>query len=119
MVKRTRGSSTMGCLFSMLVMGVMLYYGVTFGRVWLRYWQLIDRMKNAAIFAISQKGPETLRRLQADADEIGVPAEAQQFNIQRVTAPPSITITTMYHETIDLPLVHKTLTFRPSVTQRL
>lgn len=119
MVKRTRGASTIGCLFSMLLLAVVLYYGVNLGRVWWRYWELVDRMKGAALFAINQKDPETLRRLQADVDELGVPAEAKRFNIQRVQGPPSISISTTYHEKVELPFFHKTLTFKPSVKQRL
>lgn len=118
MVKRTRGTSTTGCLFSMLVLAVVLYYGMNLGRVWWRYWELTDRMKAAALFAINQPVPEILRRLQADVDEIGVPAEAKKFNIQRIQGA-SITITTTYHETVELPFVHKTLTFKPSVRQRI
>lgn len=119
MVRRRRGASTLGCLFSILITAVILYYGVNLGRVWWRYWEILDRMKSAARFAITQPVPETLRRLQADAEEIGLPAEAKRFQIKRVQAPPSITISTEYHEKVELPFLHRTIAFKPSVTQRL
>jgi hypothetical protein len=119
MVRRTRGASTVGCLFSLLITAVVLYYGVNLGRVWWRYWELLDRMKSAARFAINQQDGETLRRLQGDVDEIGLPAEAKQFKIVRSRTPPSIMISTGYREKVELPFVHRTFAFAPSVTQRL
>jgi hypothetical protein len=97
----------------------MLYYGVNLGRVWWRYWEILDRMKSAARFAITVTVPETLRRLQADADEIGLPPEAKKFKITRSERPPSVTITTEYNEKVELPFFHRTLVFKPSVVQRL
>ncbi len=119
MVRRTRGKSTLGCLFSILLTAVVVYYGTNLGRVWWRYWELIDRMKSAGRFAINQPDPETLRRLQADADEIGLPAEAKAFKITRSRTPPSIAISTEYHEKVELPFVHRVFIFKPSITQRL
>jgi hypothetical protein len=119
MVTRRRGASTIGCLFSILVVALIGYYGVNLGQVWWRYWELVDRMKSAARFSVTVSAPETLRRLQADVEEIGLPAEAKKFKIQRSTAPPSVTISTEYHEKVELPFLHRTLTFKPTVTQRL
>ncbi len=119
MVRRSRGASTLGCLFSILMTALVLYYGINIGQVWWRYWEILDRMKSAARFAITQPAPETLRRLQADVEEIGLPAEAKRFQIQRVQGPPSITIKTEYRERIELPFVHRIVIFKPSVTQRL
>ena len=97
---------------------VVLYYGMNFGRVWWRYYEIVDRMKSAARYAPTQTNADILRRLHADADEIGLPPEAKRFQIQRTQGPLSITIKTDYSEKVELPFAHKTFTFRPAITQR-
>jgi hypothetical protein len=59
---------------------------------------------------------ELLARLREDAREIGLPADAAPFRIVRPRNPPSITISTQYRERVDLPLIHRTFEFKPSVT---
>jgi hypothetical protein len=114
-----RGASTVGCLVWLIITLVVLYYGANIGKIWWRYYELVDRMKTAARFAGVQTNDQILRQLQTDAREIGVPAEATRFKIARTEVPRSITITTEYRERVDLPLVHRTFAFRPSVNQRL
>jgi hypothetical protein len=119
MVKRNarRGASTGGCLVSILVLMVVLYYGINLGRVWWRYFEIQDRMKMAARYSQNQSDAQIQAQLKADALDIGLPGDAARFRLTRVAHPPSITITTEYHEDIDLPLLKKTLTFRPKVYQ--
>ena len=55
MVIRTRtprqGASSMGCLFSILILMAVLYYGIDIGRVYWGYYTLIDEMATSARFA--------------------------------------------------------------------
>lgn len=118
MVNRRRGASTMGCLFSILIAALVLYYGTNLGRVWWRYYEILDRMKSAARFAQSQTDAQILHRLQLDVVEIGLPGEAKNFRIRRTTGPLEISIATNYHEKVELPFVNKSLAFHPSVHQR-
>lgn len=118
MVRRSRGASTLGCLFSLLITLVVLYYGINLGRVWWRYWELIDRMKTAALFATTQPVPETIRRLQNAVDEIGLPPDAKRFKIQRIEGISTIIISTEYQEKVELPFMHRAIRFKPTVTQR-
>ncbi|MBM4188256.1 MAG: hypothetical protein FJ206_13220 [Gemmatimonadetes bacterium] len=118
MVTRRRGASTLGCLFSLLITLVVLYYGMNVGRVWWRYYEILDRMKSAARFAQNQTDAAILSRLQADADEIGLPPAARQFRIQRSRGPAGMTISIRYSEKIELPFVHRSVEFAPSVSQR-
>ena len=117
--RRTRGTSTLGCLVSLVVTGVILYYGNRVGRVWWRYLELKDRMSQAARFAGNHTDPEILRELQGDVSEIGVPAEAAKFRIVRIEVPRAITITTAYSELIDVPLIRRSIRLNISVNQRL
>lgn len=117
--RNARGTSTLGCLVSLILTGVVLYYGNTAGRIWWRYLELKDRMKTAAMFASTQKDDQLMRNLVNDVREIGVPAEAAKFRIERIDVPRAISISTQYTEVIDLPLVHKSLPLKISIYQRL
>ena len=114
-----RGGSSLGCLFSLLLTAVLLYYGVHLGQVWWRYYELVDRMKIAARFAGNETDDQILRQLQTDAAEIGVPKQAQAFKIVRSENPRRIRITTTYSEKVELPFMHRAFTFAPIVTQGL
>ena len=117
--RRTRGTSTLGCLVSLVVTFVVLYYGNRVGRVWWRYLELKDRMSQAARFAGSHTDQDILRELQGDVAEIGAPAEAAKFRIVRIEVPRAITIETAYSELIDVPLIRRTIRLKLSVNQRL
>lgn len=116
---RTRGTSTLGCLVSLVATFVVLYYGNRVGRVWWRYLELKDRMSQAARFAGSHTDQDILRELQGDVAEIGAPAEAAKFRIVRIEVPRAITIETAYSELIDVPLIRRTIRLKLSVNQRL
>jgi hypothetical protein len=117
--RNRRGVSTVGCLFSLVLAGTAVYYGMNLGQLWWRYYELVDKMKTAARFAANETDEQILRQLQQDAREIGVPAEAQRFRIVRTDAPRGITISTTYAEKVDLPFLKRSIPFKPSVTQRL
>ncbi|MFN0177210.1 MAG: hypothetical protein ACKVZ0_00305 [Gemmatimonadales bacterium] len=118
MVRRDRGASMLGCLVSLVLTMVVLYYGAAFGRVWWRYWEILDRMKSAARFAQSETDAQILRRLQLDADEIGLPADAKRFRVLRTRGPMTISITTTYTEKVTLPLINRSFAFNPAVSQK-
>jgi len=113
-----RGVSTIGCLASLVVTLVVLYYGINLGRVWWRYWEIRDRMKTAARYGAGQTEEQIRHQLIQEAQEVGVPAEAQRFRINKTDHPQSVTISTVYTETVDLPLLKRSFTFRPTVTQK-
>ncbi|MBL8984731.1 MAG: hypothetical protein SFV24_18665 [Gemmatimonadales bacterium] len=114
-----RGVSTLGCLVSLLLTGGVVYYGMTLGKLWWRYYELVDKMKSAARFAGNETNEQILKQLQADAKEMGLPPAAQQFRIVRTESPRGITISTAYSERVDLPLLHRAFPFKPTVTLRL
>ena len=116
-VRNRRGTSTLGCLLSLVLTLAVAYYGMQVGRVWFRFYAIKDKIDNAALFAQTQPTEEILRGLRQAADEIGLPAEAKQFKVQRTDVyPRTITISTVYTEKLNLPFVKKTVTFKPSAT---
>jgi len=114
-----RGASTTGCLFSLLITAVVAYYGVNLGQVWWRYYELLDRMKTVARFANVNTDAQIVSQLQGDAQELSIPGTPLRFRVVRTENPNAISISTSYEEKVELPFVHRTFTFKPSVDQRL
>ncbi|HEX4600320.1 MAG TPA: hypothetical protein VH116_02910 [Gemmatimonadales bacterium] len=114
-----RGASSLGCLFSLLIFVGALYYGVNIGEVFFRYYRLIDEMDSQARLASAIDDATIRHRVQATAQDIGLPDEAQQIRIIRRAQQREIIIETAYSETVDLPLFHHTFAFHPKSTQPL
>ena len=123
MVKRPvagrRGASSTGCLVSLLFLVGALYYGVNIGELFFRYYRLLDEMQTQAALAPSLDDGTIRRRIQAAAQDIGLPPEAQQIRIARRASPREIVIETEYSESVSLPLFNHTFNFHPKATQPL
>lgn len=97
----------------------MLYYGVNIGEVFFRYYRLLDDMQTQARLASALDDGTIRRRIQATAQDIGLPPEAQQVRIVRRVSPREINIETEYSEAVHLPLLDHTFTFHPKASQPL
>ena len=113
-----RGVSTLGCLFSLLIAAVILYYAVEFGRVYWKFYRLRDEMETSARFASGRTDDAIRRHLAGIARDLDLPAEAQRFVIRRVEFPPTVAIRTQYQVVIELPFQHKLITLKPHVEVR-
>jgi hypothetical protein len=122
MVSRTResrrGASALGCLFAILIVVAVLYYGLDLGRIYWNFYKLKDEMETSARFAQTRTDPEILKHLGGIAQDLGLPPEAQRFVISRSKSPSVVKIKTEYHVEIDLPFQHRVLTMRPEVEVR-
>ncbi|MBI4502921.1 MAG: hypothetical protein HY700_17385 [Gemmatimonadetes bacterium] len=107
------GKTSTGCLFTLLVLVVVAYYGVGIGSAYLRYWRMQDAMRTQARLAPTLDDPVIRRRLVTRAEELDLPAEATRFVIRRRERPREIVITTRWQEAIDLPFYTWVITFRP------
>src|SRR2546430_17438359 len=114
-----RGASSTGCLVSLLFLVGALYYGVNIGELFFRYYRLLDEMQTQAQLAPSLDDGTIRRRIKAAAQDIGLPAEAQQIRIARRASPREIVIATEYGETDTLPMFKNTFTFHPKASQPL
>jgi len=114
-----RGASSTGCLVSLLFLVGALYYGVNIGELFFRYYRLLDEMQTQAALAPSLDDGTIRRRIQAAAQDIGLPPEAQQIRIARRASPREIVIETEYNESVSLPLFNHTFNFHPKATQPL
>jgi len=110
-----RGASALGCLLSAALFLAALYYGIHIGGVYWRYYQLLDDMRQQAIFAGQNTDDVIQSRLIAQSDSLL--GNAPRFRITRCNR--QVTIDTEYRETVDLPMVKKTFVLRPRVEEPL
>lgn len=115
-----RGASSIGCLVSLLIFVGLLYYGVNIGEVWFRYYRFLDEVQSQARLASALDDGTIRRRLQAAAQEIGIPdSVGNRLTIRRTMMPREIQIESRYSETVHLPLFNHTFNFNPKATQPL
>lgn len=108
-----RGTSSRGCLVSLLLLVVALYYGINIGEVWYRFYQMQDEMRSQARLAPGISDGVIRRRLRAKADDLGLPQEAQDISIIRSGQARHITIESEYSESVDLPFFNHTFDLNP------
>ena len=117
-VGRPRGAGGLGCVISLALFAVALYYGFHIGEIYLRYYQLLDGMRTQARLASSLNDDVIHRRLVGQADSL-LPGRAPDFKITRGGHPYRITISTEYQEQVDLPLFKHTFVLRPRAEEPL
>ena len=123
MVSLSRGSrlgaSGLGCLFSLVLFAAALYYGVNIGKVYLRYYQVLDGMRSQARLAPSLNDDVIYRRLNGQVDSLFGGGTKPQFRIRRTNEPKRIIIETEYTDRIELPLLKHTFVLRPRAEEPL
>jgi hypothetical protein len=108
-----RGTSTTGCLLTLLLFSAVLYYGVNIGEVYWRFYQLQEEMRSQARLAPSLSDGVIRRRILVKIDQLGLPTEAERFKIERVPRPRQIVIHGEYQEDVQLPFFNHTFTLKP------
>jgi hypothetical protein len=115
MVTGRAGKVRWGCLFSLALLGVVIYYGIPASRSFIQYYRMKDEMQAQANFAVNIGDDAILRRLRAKADELTLPREAREIVIRRRSRPREVVITTSWPDTLRLPFYRVPITFRPEV----
>lgn len=114
------GKVRLGCLFSILLVAAIGYYGVDAGTIFLKRWQLIDEMNVQAGFAPSIDDAAIRRRLNRKIESLELPEGARQnLRIRRTLRPREIIISTAYEVTFLLPFTTATDTLRIEVRSPL
>jgi hypothetical protein len=111
LVTRRVGASSMGCLFTLLVVAVIVYFGVNIGEVYWRAYQFEDDMQQEVKFAAHSTNDVILTHLRASADTLGLPDDAQHISIHRTAK--SISLEAEYDERIELPMYVREQHFHP------
>jgi len=111
MVRSRPGSSSLGCLFALLLLSTAVYFGVNVGEVYFRYFKYKDAMRQEVRFASHNSDQVILRHLRAQADSLGLPEAAGEVTLQRDGR--HIEIESEYYEHIELPLYVREVRFNP------
>ncbi len=118
-VLRERGVTRIGCLFSILVLMGVIYFGLPVAGMYVRYFQMKNEMQTQARFAPSIDDGTIRRRLLQTIDDLGRPAEASRLRIRRISRPREIIISTSWEENITLPFYTWVQRFEPQVRERM
>ncbi len=114
-----RGVTRTGCLFSILLLMAVTYFGLPVAGMYIRYYRMKNEMQTQARFAPSIDDGTIRRRLLQTIDNLGLPMEARQLRIRRINRPREIIISTTWQETIILPFYSRVQRFRPQVRERM
>jgi hypothetical protein len=116
--RNRRGASKLGCLLSLALFTGAIVYGGQIGRIYWRYYELVDEMQESARFARNQTDDIILRNLLARVDSLGLPEEARRIQIRREGPPFAVRIWTQYREPLRLPGRTIYIPFRPKAEFR-
>ncbi len=114
-----RGASRMGCLFVVLIVVAVVYFGHPIGSMYVRYYRMENEMQTQARFAPSIDDDTIRRRLLQTIDALALPVEARRLRIRRIGRPRQIIISTSWEETIVLPFYTRVQRFAPEVRERV
>ena len=114
-----RGVTRIGCLFSVLMMVAVTYFGLPVAGMYVRYYRMENEMQTQARFAPSIDDGTIRRRLLQTIDNLRLPAQARQLRIRRIARPREIIISTSWDETIVLPFYTRVHRFAPVVRERM
>ena len=114
----TRGASALGCLFTIMILMVILYYGIDAGRHYWDYYKFQDEMETSARFASTQTDEQIRNHLKNVALDLGLPTEARRVSIKRTDHPPVVTIRSQYSIELVLPFTTRTIVLRPHAEVR-
>ncbi len=113
MVGRRRGRANFGCLFSVLLLVTVVYFGVNVGEPYFRYYRFLDGMKQEARFSSQFTDDQIQTRLAALADSLGLPEAAGQVRVRRESN--RISLSSSYYERVEMPLLVRDILFSPQV----
>ena len=114
-----RGATRTGCLFFVLVVVAVVYFGHPIASMYIRYYRMENEMQTQARFAPSIDDGAIRRRLLQTIDDLGLPPEARRLSIRRTSRPREIIISTSWEETIVLPFYTRVQRFAPAVRERM
>ena len=112
--RNRRGASKLGCLITLAVLAVVVYYGIGIGGHYFRYFRLLDEVKTQARLATNVDNATIRIRLLAMIEQLQLPDDARRITIRRIAQPRrQITISTSYQVAFKLPFYVYTHTFNP------
>jgi hypothetical protein len=114
LVAPRRGASSLGCLFTLLIVAAVVYFGINVGEIYWRYYEYQDDMKQEVRFAANVSTENIILHLKAAADTLDLPVDAKVLTVRR--SPREISIEAEYYERIELPMYARDVLFHPHAT---
>jgi hypothetical protein len=111
LVTQRRGASALGCLVSLFIVAVIAYVGVELGRIYWRYYQFQDDMRQEVRFGNQRTNEQILSHLKASADSLGLPDEAKDITISRANG--ALSVEAEYTEEFQLSVYKRDIPFHP------
>lgn len=106
-----RGASKLGCLFGIVILGAVGYFGVQIGGWYWKNYQFQDAMRSEARFAANRTDDMIKQHLQAVVDSLGLPPAAKDIRVRRANN--VIFIYTSYLVQIEFPGFVREINFAP------
>ena len=110
-MNRNRGASSLGCLFTLLIVAAVIYFGANAAEIYWREFEFADDMRQQVKFASRSTNDVILKHLRATADSLGLPDDAHAIAIHRTES--TISIEAFYDERLELPMVARDVHFHP------
>jgi hypothetical protein len=107
------GRSALGCLFPLLLIAVVVYFGIQVGDPYLRYLRYQDAMRQQVRFADMNSNDVITHRLQAVADSLNLPTQAHRLTLRRDEHRRHLSISADYVEVVEVPGYVREFRFRP------
>ena len=105
------GASSLGCLFTVVVLAAVVYFGVNFARIYWHFHQFQEDMREETRSARQRTNDQMLVRLRASADSLRLPEAARKISIRRTQT--MISIESDYYEMVELPMMVREIHFNP------
>lgn len=118
-IANRRGSSAMGCVVWLLLLGASVYFGSRLGKMYWRFYAYQQEMESQARLAPSLTDQTIRTRLYDRAEELNLPAGAERVRIQRTLRPRRIIIDSEYRDSVDLPFLKRGFDFHPHAEEAL
>ena len=101
-----RGRGMFGCLAPLVLLALLLYLGVKFGKPWFADEQFQDEVRSTAKFASTLSDSAMRARIVAQADSLRLPPAAKKnLRINRLTNPSRVLVETHYEVEVILPFI--------------
>ncbi len=113
MVRIRAGRSSLGCLFTLLIVSAAIYFGLNVGEAYWTFYQYEDAMKQELKFNGVHSDSLILAHLWTQADSLGLPEDAKELSIDRDPRTRIIRVSADYTEQIELPLTVRVISFHP------
>lgn len=113
-----RGASSMGCLFFLLIAGVVGYVGFKVGEAYWNYFEVRQKTREVLNWAAAsppKTETEIMQRVIVKAVEVGV--ELSPRNIQIMQTPDTLTIIVSWSQEVEFPYYTLPLNFKTTQTE--